>query len=122
MGRVIAVGMTELVFLILPLFILGLVMATIMRGAEQVPQSRGPARPARKTSGPLDPASRTIRRTEARMEQLDVQHEREDCTFSYSTQDPNFSFNGRQVVDELAELRRRNEAHERHLLERVHRD
>ena len=28
----------------------------------------------------------------------------------------------RQVVDELAELRRKNEAHERHLLARVHRD
>ena len=56
------------------------------------------------------------------MDRLDVEHQREDCTFSYSTRDPSFSFNGRQVVDELAELRRKNEAHERHLLERVHRD
>ena len=112
-------------FLLSPLMVLTIVLVgvTAMSRATQTQQSRDGVRPTpRKVTSSPDRASQLIRRTEARMERLDVQHEREDCTFSYSTQDPNFSFNGRQVVDELAELRRRNEAHERHLLARVHRD
>lgn len=109
-------------FLLSPLVLFAVVMVVVTaatRGAQS--QQSGP-RPPYKTTSPMDPASRTVRRAEARMDRLDVQHEREDCTFSYTTQDPHFSFNGRQVVDELAELRRKNAAHERHLLARVHRD
>ena len=116
--------MMVLMFGILPFLIVGLALVTILRGVSRQggDRPRPPVSAPRKVTSPADPASQMIRRTEARMDRLDVQHEREDCTFSYSTQDPTFSFNGRQVVDELAELRRKNEAHERHLLARVHRD
>ena len=120
-------GMYELAevmgFLFSPLVILIVVLVVVTQFSNATGTRQSGTRPApRKVTSPTNPASRQIRRTEERMERLDVQHEREDCTFSYSTQDPTFSFNGRQVVDELAELRRKNEAHERHLLERVHRD
>lgn len=106
-------------FLLSPLILFAVMVAVVTAVGRG---SQGGQRPPYKATSPMDPASRTIRRAEARMERLDVQHQREDCTFSYTTQDPNFSFNGRQVVDELAELRRKNAAHERHLLARVHRD
>ena len=108
--------------LLSPLLVLVVVLAVIAVVRSALGPQQDDRRPPRKTTRPVGSASQQIRRTEARMDMLDVQHEREDCTFSYSTQDPTFSFNGRHVVDELAELRRKNEAHERHLLERVHRD
>ena len=115
-------GLTAFVFAILPIVIFALIVVTLTRRVNQGGQSGDGKRRRGKISSPMDPASRTIRRTEERMDALDAWHQGEDCTFSYSTRDPSFSFNGRQVVDELAELRRKNEAHERHLLERVHRD
>ena len=118
----VIVSLMAFAFAVLPIAIFALVVIALAQRVSQSGQSGDGKRSHGKISSPMTPASRTVRRTEERMDALDVQHEREDCTFSYSTQDPNFSFNGRQVVDELAELRRRNEAHERHLLERVHRD
>ena len=61
-----------------------------------------------------------IRQQERLMDALDASHRDKSCTFTYSTQDPSFSFNGRQVVDEFAELRAKNAEHERHLTARVH--
>ena len=114
-------GLVSLLFSLLPLAVIILVAVTLVRAAARA-RPTGQRPPAPKARTRLDPASRTIRRAEARMDSLDAWHAGEDCTFSYSTRDPSFSFNGRQVVDELAELRRKNEAHERHLLARVHRD
>ena len=52
------------------------------------------------------------------IEYLDNSHNDMNC--KYSTDDPNFSFNGRpNVIDDFAELRKRNEKHERHLQKRI---
>ena len=118
----VIVSVIAFIFAILPIAIFTLVVVSLAKSVARAGRGRQGEGSSTKVTSPMTPASRTIRRTEARMDRLDAQHEREDCTFSYSTQDPNFSFNGRQVVDELAELRRKNEAHERHLLARVHRD
>ena len=67
------------------------------------------------------PSDRIARREEL-FDQLDEQHEFVESHEKYSTSDPSFSFNGRDVVDDFAELRRRNAAHEKHLEGRVHLD
>ena len=66
----------------------------------------------------LNPASKEIRKKEAYMEYLDEVQDESKC--KYTTQDPTFSFEGLpNTYDDFAQLRKINNAHEKHLQKRL---
>lgn len=57
-------------------------------------------------------------KTYLKIQKLDQKHESEYCKYSYNNQP--FLYNNKDdVIDELAELRKRNDRHEQHLKQRV---
>lgn len=49
----------------------------------------------------------------------DAHHDSDDTKFSASVPASGYEFGGRQVVDDFAELHKRNEEHEKHLQSRI---
>ena len=67
----------------------------------------------------INAPSQWIRQRNEAMEAADAAHAYVIGSEKYSVKDPNFSFEGRFVVDEFAQLRKKNEEHEKHLLDRL---
>lgn len=113
-----------LVFAVLPFIIMLVICITVirrvMRAARDSGQAGQPVMPsAGKTPSQTNRASQFIHRREQQLAQADAMHAYEIGSEKYSTQDPDFSFEGRKVVDEFAILRQKNAQHERHLQERL---
>ena len=72
-----------------------------------------------KTPSQTNELSQRVKREQMEMRMMEEYHIDSYC--KYTTQDPNFSFEGRpNNYDDFAELRKRNAAHERHLQQRIY--
>ncbi len=65
--------------------------------------------------------SQYVLKEQQEMQELEEEHATSYCKYTYTTQDPNFSFNGLpNDFDDFAELRKKNAAHERHLQRKIY--